>query len=81
MAVSKEVSTFLKKLLVFTIFLVLIVFAVFYPYRSDSKRLFYITKNPRIFSNFANIVLQLITEGGGNVPNCIVILFYAAMKD
>jgi len=42
MAVSKEVSTFLKKLLVFTIFLVLIVFAVFYPYRSDSKRLFYI---------------------------------------
>ena len=79
---SKERKNFYIRLGVAISTLIFIVVVAFYPYprRSGITRLFYIADPPRMLIGIKAFLISIITEGGGNFPNLVVILIYCALK-
>ena len=79
---SKERKNFYIRLGVAISTLIFIVVVAFYPYPRSSgiNRLFYIADPPRMLIGIKAFLISIITEGGGNFPNLVVILIYCALK-
>jgi hypothetical protein len=60
--------------------LIFIVVVAFFPYERNINRLYYFTNTYKDLAGIKAFLIRIITEGGGNSPNIIVILIYCALK-
>jgi hypothetical protein len=78
---TKEKRDLFIKLAISLLTLIFIVFVAFYPYKSEDNRAFFDRVRLKTLKGFSGFLIRIITEGGGNIPNIVVILVYSAMKD